>query len=170
MSEANTGTYDVHDRRVLTSGMAMQAAFPTPKLSVHRAYPFNADSVEPFPAAESAWQVREDKAFYIPDILFDNRYDPQPEQHAAADEHARHLRKAQGYLDDAFNLVGVLLASFGDDGDSRTMRAETVLKIVERKLNKALNRIDRHDRRHTNLFFAYFDLRDKAEAEKGSDE
>jgi hypothetical protein len=44
MSEANTATYDAHNRRALTSGMAMQAACPTPRLSVHRAYPFIADS------------------------------------------------------------------------------------------------------------------------------
>jgi hypothetical protein len=169
MSEANTATYDLHDHRPPTAGMALKPVFQTPKRSVHRAYPVNADSAGPFPA-ESAWLVREDKPFYIPDILSDKRYDPQPELHAAADEHARHLHKAQGYLDDAFNLVGALLASLGDEGDSRAMQAETVLKIVERKLNKALNRIDRHDRRHTNLFFAYFNLKEKAEAEEGSDE
>ena len=114
MSEANTATYDLHDHRPPTAGMALKPVFQTPKRSVHRAYPVNADSAGPFPA-ESAWLVREDKPFYIPDILSDDRYDPHPEQHAAADEHARHLRKAQGYLDDAFNLVGVLLASLGDE-------------------------------------------------------
>lgn len=43
------------------------------------------------------------------------------------------------------------------------MQAETVLKIVERKLHKALNQLDRHDSRHRNLFFAYFDLQEKDE-------
>lgn len=161
MSGANTTTYDVHDRRALISGMAMQAAHPTPKLSIVRAYPVTADAAGPFPSAAAESQVREDKAFYIPDILSDKRYDSHREAYSAANEHARHLRKAEGNLDDVFNLVRVLLASIGDEGDSRAMQAETVLKIVERKLNKALNRIDRHDRRHTNLFLAYFDLKDK---------
>lgn len=85
------------------------------------------------------------------------------ELYHAADEHARHLRRAQGRLEDVLNLAGVLRGSIGDEGDSRAMQAETVLKIVERKLNKALNPLDRHDSRHRNLFFAYFDLMNTAE-------
>ena len=77
--------------------------------------------------------------------------------------HARHLRRAQRRLEDVLNLAGVLRTSIGDEGDSRAMQAETVLKIVERKLHKALNQLDRHDSRHANLFFAYFDLVDTAE-------
>jgi hypothetical protein len=43
------------------------------------------------------------------------------------------------------------------------MQAETVLKIIERKADKALDQLDRHDGQHRNLFFAYFDLLDTAE-------
>jgi hypothetical protein len=65
--------------------------------------------------------------------------------------------------------VRVLSASFGDDGDSRAVQAETVLKVVERKLDKALDWIDRHDTRHRNLFFAYFDLKEEAKPEEGGE-
>lgn len=166
MSEVNTATYDVHDSRAPAAGMTLAAACRTPKRSAHRAYPVIAGAPGSFPSSVAEWQVREDKASYIPDFLSDEDFDP--ELHAAADEHAKHLRKAQAYLDEVYNLVGVLLASLGDEGDSRSMQAETMLKIIERKLDKAHDRIDRHDRRHTNLFHAYFDL--KQQVEEGGDE
>jgi hypothetical protein len=62
-----------------------------------------------------------------------------------------------------WNFAGVLQASLGDEGNSRAMQADTVLKVVERKVNKALNQLDRHATRHRNLFFAYFDPQEKAE-------
>ena len=61
-------------------------------------------------------------------------------------------------LEDVLNLAGVLRASIVDEGDSRAMQAETVLKIIERKADKALDQLERHDGKHGNLFFAYFDL------------
>jgi len=59
----------------------------------------------------------------------------------------------------------VLAESVSGIGDSRAVQAESVLSVVDRKLNKALNRLDRHDSRHTNLFFAYFDLKARSEEE-----
>ena len=47
-------------------------------------------------------------------------------------------------------------------GDDRAMQIEVGLKAVEKKLSKAHARIDRHHTRYTNLFFAYFDLKDKS--------
>jgi hypothetical protein len=117
----------------------------------------------------AAWQVREDPAFYVPDVLSDRFYNTDMELYDAADEHARHLRRARRHIEDVLNLAGLLRASLGDEGDSRAMQAETVLKVVERKLNKALNQLDRHDTRHRNLFFAYFDLQEKAKAEEGGE-
>ena len=110
-----------------------------------------------------SWQVREDGEFYIPDLLSDKHDDTNTEAYALAAEHARHLRKAQGLVGEALDLTGLMLASLGDEGDSRAMQIETALKAIEKKLKKAFNRIDRHDRRHTNLFLAYFNLRAKSE-------
>jgi hypothetical protein len=104
-------------------------------------------------------QVREDRQFYVPDLLSDENYELDAAAYSAADAHARHLRKAEGLLNDAQNLSKVLRASLDDVCDSRAMQAETVLKIIEKKLSKAYRAIDRHGRRHSNLFLAYFERR-----------
>jgi hypothetical protein len=109
------------------------------------------------------WQVREDKGFYIPDFLSDEHDDTNPEAYSLAAEHAQHLYKAQGLVGEALNLAGLMLASLVDEGDSQAMQADTALKVIEKKLMKAYNRIDKHDMCHTNLFLAYFNLRDKAD-------
>jgi hypothetical protein len=115
-------------------------------------------AVHPFPARATERQVREDKGYYIPDFL--EHFEAEPELRDAADEHAKDLRRAQRALDEVLNLVRLLKASLGDEGDSRAMQAETVLNVIDKKLNKAQNRIDRHATRHRNLFLAYFELRD----------
>lgn len=100
--------------------------------------------------------VREDRDFYIPDYLSGRRAD-RGNLYAAADDHARDLRKAEKCLDDAVNLAGTLRAALADAGDSRSMQADTVLRVVENLLNEAHAAIDRHDTRFMNLFMAYFD-------------
>ncbi len=108
-------------------------------------------------------QVREDKGFYIPDLLSDAEYDANPQAYAAFADHARHLHKADGLLGEAWNLVRLMLAALGDEGDSRAMQTEAGLKVIEKKLSKAHTRIDRFHPRYTNLFLAYFDLKDKTD-------
>lgn len=105
-------------------------------------------------------QVREDKEFYIPDFMSENPYQTRPAIYSAANEQARELREAEQHLDDALNLAGVLRAAVQGEDDSRAMQADTVLKIIEKKLSEAHNCIDRHSARHLNLFMAYFDLKD----------
>ena len=61
--------------------------------------------------AAAAWQVREDRKFYVPDVMSNRSYEDDA---TCADEHARHLRRAQGRLEDVLNLAGVLRASIGD--------------------------------------------------------
>jgi hypothetical protein len=100
---------------------------------------------------------------YIPDFLADGKYDVNPEGYSDSSEHAKHLRKAEGLLDDAYNLVRLLLASLADEGDSRAMQIEAGLKAVEKKLDKAHLQLDKHDTRHTNLYLAYFGLKRKEE-------
>jgi hypothetical protein len=98
------------------------------------------------------------------------RSEISPELRDAADKHAGHLRRAERDLDQAINLVGVLLASLEDVGDDRAMQAETVLKVIEQKLDKVHTRLDKHDSRHTNLFFAYYELKEKVEKEESGEE
>ena len=113
--------------------------------------------------ARADWQVREDRGYYVSDLLSDKDYDPDRQVYAAAEDHATHLRDAEHLLNDALNLVGLMLAAIGDDCDSRAMQSEIALKIIEKKLRKTHRRIDQHDRRHTNLFLAYFDCKGKVE-------
>ncbi len=116
--------------------------------------------------ARVEWRVREDRGYYVPDLLSDKNYDPDRQAHPDAEDYTTHLRDAERLLNDALNLVGLMLAAIGDDCDSRAIQSEIALKIIEKKLRKTHCRIDQHDRRHTNLFLAYFGLKDQA---KGSD-
>ena len=77
---------------------------------------------------------------------------------AAAAKHARHLHTAQGHVGDALNLAGLLLTALHDQGDRRAMQIETAVRVIEKKLQKACNRLDKHDARHEELFSAYRDL------------
>ena len=109
-------------------------------------------------------QVREEPEYYIPDLLFNEDYEPDPKLVEAGDAHSEDLRVAMASLDDAGNLTEVLMASVEQEGDSRAMQAEAVLKTVREKLRDAHIRIYRQDARHRNLFLAYFELKERAEA------
>ena len=119
-------------------------------------YPARAWAYEPSPATPISW-LAEDGEFYVPDLLQDEAHEPRPGCHAAAEAHARHLRKAERQVDEALMLSEVLRASMADVGDHRAMQVEIVIGIVEKKLRKALTRIDRHSAGHLNLFMAYYD-------------
>ena len=110
------------------------------------------------------WRVCEDRGHYVPDLLSDRDYDPDRQTYAAAEDYATHLRDAEHLLNEVLNLVGLMLAAIGDDCDSRAMQSEIALKIIEKKVQKTHRRINQHDRRHTNLFLAYSDLKGKLES------
>jgi hypothetical protein len=114
-----------------------------------------------------AMPVREDSELYLPDLLHDEDYEPDPTRDAAAHAHVKGLRTAERLLDEALNLSEVLRASAEDYGDSRAMQADIVLQTIEKKLKKAHDKIERQDRRHRNLYLAYFDLRDRTDEEAG---
>ncbi len=48
--------------------------------------------------------------------------------------------------------------------DDHTTLPEPACLAIEKLLRKAYNRLERHDRRHTNLFLAYFDLKRRTDA------
>ena len=168
MSIANSATCDTPRRPAALSTLAVQPGAGPAKPSEVRAYPSAATcrAASPHGDGPARWQVREEEGEYdIPDLLKDADYASDAELYDAADEHARHLRRAQRNLEEALNLARVLAESVSGIGDSRAVQAEAVLSVVDRKLNKALNRLDRHDSRHRNLFFAYFDLKARSEEE-----
>lgn len=124
--------------------------------------------VSPHGDPANGWQVREEEGEYdLPDLLKDRSYEPDPALYDAAYAHTEAQREAMALLDDAENLLAVLLASLEPEGDSRATQAEAVLKIVKKKLRKAHTRIDRQDARHRNLFLAYFEL--KARSDEGQE-
>lgn len=148
--------------------MSIRPAAVLPKGPEIRAYPLpdTCRTASPHGDPAAGWPVREDTGEYdIPDLPKDADYVSDAELYDAAEEHARHLRRAQRNLEDALNLARVLAESVSGIGDSRAVQAESVLSVVDRKLNKALNRLDRHDSRHQNLFFAYFELKARSETE-----
>ncbi len=106
--------------------------------------------------------IGEGRGHYVPDLLSDRQYTVDPDAFAAAAEYARHLHAAEGLLHDARNLVSLLRQSLEVASDAQAMQAESALKVIERKLGKALARVNRHDARHTNLFLAYVDLKAQA--------
>jgi hypothetical protein len=113
-----------------------------------------------------AWQIREEEGEYdIPDPTEDANCESDPELFEAAEAHTEEQREAMALLDDAENLLGVLMAAIEDDSDDRAMQVEAVLKIVRKKLNKAHTRIDRQESRHRDLFLAYFALKAQSDQE-----
>ena len=96
--------------------------------------------------------VREDRGDYHVNV----------EAHDAAADSAKDLYEAQGQIGDAMNLAGLLLASLEDQGDRRAMQIHTVVTVIEEKLKKAYNRLDKHEARYTKLHLAYASLRNEA--------
>jgi hypothetical protein len=167
MSIANSTTCDTPNRPAPLSAVAgRRDAGPTKHPGI-RAYslPATCRAASPHLDPAAAWQVREEGEYYIPDLLKDRNYEPDPALYDAAYAHTEAQREAMALLDDAENLVAVLLASTEDVGDDRAMQAEAVLKIVKKKLKKAHIRIDRQEARHRNLFLAYFELKARLDKE-----
>lgn len=162
MNDANITTNDLNNRKMPLDSGAGQTA---PGLRTRSG---GCTVYRPTFRPPANWQVRVDKEFYIPDLLSDAEYDADPNAYSAFAQQAEHLHKVEGLLGDAWNLVRLMQASLGDEGDDRAMQFETGLKAIEKKLSKAHGQIDRHHTRYTNLFFAYFDLREKAEGDESS--
>jgi hypothetical protein len=102
-------------------------------------------------------QVREDGEYYIPDRLTDEDGDVDPALTEAALAYTRKVRDAQGLLDDAINLVGVLLDALEQDADARAAQARTVLEMAVECIHNAHAHIDEQESQDQNLFLAHFE-------------
>jgi hypothetical protein len=162
MIEENTATYDARRHQTGILALAARAIDGRSERLEDRAYPLHGTG-RSRPPYDTAWQVREEPEYYIPDFLADKGYEADTELSAAAEAHSEGLREAMALLDEAENLVDVLRASVEHEGDSRAMQAEAVLKVVKGKLTQAHTRIDRQDARYRNLFLAYFELKARVE-------
>ena len=76
--------------------------------------------------------------------------------HKAACKHMKGLSKAESELEEARDLCETLRGYLKESEDYAT---ETVVNLIEERIWKARHRLDRHDSKHLNLFFAYFDLK-----------
>ena len=110
-------------------------------------------------------QVSEDPGVYTTEPLTDADADRSAKTSAVESGHAEHLNGAQRVVGEALNLSGLVLASLRDEGDGRAMQIETAAKVIENKLKKAYNQLDRHEARYTRLFRAYVDLNTKGNEE-----
>ena len=89
------------------------------------------------------YQVREDRGDY--DV----------------DADAKHLYKAHGLVGEALDLAGLLLVSLENESDARAMQIHTATRVIEKKLRKAYNQLDRHEMLHTDQRLAHAGLRDE---------
>ena len=77
------------------------------------------------------------------------------------DADGKNLYKAHGLVGEALNLAGLLLVSLEDESDARAMQIHTATRVIEKKLRKAYNQLDRHEALHSDVCLAYADLRDE---------
>ena len=108
------------------------------------------------------------KKYKVPESLCGK--DLSDENHSAirraANKHGKQLSKAEGDLfvarDLAVTLRGLLCSEYQDPEIDLSCTADTVVELIEKRIAKSLNLLDSHSRRHTNLFVAYFDLKEGA--------
>lgn len=168
MSIADSAVCDILRRRTRLAIVATRPAAEPKARPGLRTYPF-LTACRPTSSDESpmpSWQIREERGEYVtPDQSEDENDERGPEVFDAAAAHTEEQREAMCLLDDAENLLAVLMAAIEDDGDSRAMQAETVLKVVREKLREAHTRINRQESHYRNLFLAYFELKARSERE-----
>ena len=99
--------------------------------------------------------VKEDRIPYDPDTPSAGNFDSDA------------IPDAESQLDEALNLVGLMLAAVENESDSRAMQVETGLRAIERRIRTARIRIDEHDTCHARLLSAYRDLKEAAERGSG---
>ena len=99
--------------------------------------------------------VSEDRPSYEPDTLSAEHFDNDA------------LRDTEGLLDEALNLVGLMLAAVENESDSRAMQTEAGLRAVERRLRTARIRVDEHDSCYEQLLSVYCGLKEATERGSG---
>ena len=117
--------------------------------------------VNPLETRLDGCRVREDKGFYIPEIVAEEAFRNNPDLFSNAFGHAEDLSRARILLGEVLRQIGSMPGTHGDDHAAPPGPA---CATIEKQLRKAYNRLERHDRRHTNLFLAYFDLKGRSDA------
>ena len=142
MIDTNTATYDAASHPTTFPAMAVRPAAALPTLLRNRACSLSdtGHPASPHFAYVAGLQVREAGEYYIPDLsrrADDEEYQADPELSDAARAHAGNVRRALKHLDDAINLVGVLLDAVEHDDDTRSAQARTVLEMALECIHEA---------------------------------
>lgn len=114
----------------------------------------------------TTWLLREDGGRYTADSAGDEDDAASASMSDAADLHTRHARDAQALLDDAVNLVGLLLDAVELDSDTRAEQARTVLGMTVECLHGAHRAIVEQESRDQELYRAYAGLKAAVEEEE----
>ena len=165
MNSATSATYEANNPETSLDSVVGRIGQPVREHSPGQVRCFLSRGKYPPVSTPARWEVREDKGFYIPNMLSDNESPTDREVFNAASDHAVHLAKAEGLVADAMHLVRMMAEALGQVGDRRAEQTDAACRAIERQLSEAYNLIDKHDTRHINLFLAYFDL--KRDSEKG---
>jgi hypothetical protein len=122
--------------------MAVRPAAALPTLLRNRAWSLTDTGrpASPHFAYVAGLKVREEGEPYLPDLprrADDEEYQADPELSDAAGAHTGNVGRALGLLDDAINLVGVLLDAVEHDDDTRSAQARTVLEMAVECIHEA---------------------------------
>jgi hypothetical protein len=144
---ANAATHDAASHPTTFPAMAVRPAAALPTLSSNRAGSLTGTGrpASPHFAYVPGLKVREEGEHYLPDLprrADDEEYEADPERSDAARAHTGNVRRALALLDDAINLVGVLLAAVEQDADTRGGQARTVLEMAVECIHEAHRCVD----------------------------
>ena len=101
------------------------------------------------------------KKFKIPWVLNSERVGDEDYETAfkAAQKQDKLLRKAESDLSTARDLAVTLRGFLAETHNGECFTADTVVDLIEKRIDKALDRLDSHCGQYHNLFVAYFDLK-----------
>jgi hypothetical protein len=142
MIDTNTATYAAASHPTTFPAMAVRPAAALPPLLKIRAWSLTDTGrpASPHFAYVPGLKVREEGEHYIPDLprrADDEEYQPDPELSDGARAHTGNVHRALELLDDAINLVGVLLDAIEHDDDTRSVQARIVLEMAVECIHEA---------------------------------
>jgi hypothetical protein len=142
MIDTNTATYAATSHPTTFPAMAVRPAAARPTLLRNRAWSLTDTGRPASPrfAYIAGLKVREEGEHYLPDLprrADDEEYQADPGLSDAARAHAGNVRQALKLLDDAINLVGVLLDAVEHDNSTRSVQARTVLEMALECIHEA---------------------------------
>ena len=146
MIDTNTVTYAAASHPTTFPAMAVRPAAALPTLSSNRACSLTGTGrpASPHFAYVPGLKVREEGEHYLPDLprrADDEEYQADPELSDAARAHTGNVRRALKLLDDAINLVGVLLDAVEHDDGTRSAQSRTVLEMAVECIHEAHRRV-----------------------------